>query len=424
MPTPTPSDHERMPTIVIVRDASDHSFLIRTLEREGYQVQTAKPDGTAAQFVVDSAAALVILELDSADAEGLALCRTLKGMNPAHPIPVIAVAQPTGWDERVAVLGAGADAVFSRSVEVNRVLHKIDELVGGGAEPDAPVVLAINADRAILDRWSDVLQRSGYSVVACPDPETIFPSLGGATPDVLVLGAHAGTMTGLDLYEALKRQDGLQHVPVLFVADDPSPAERQVALSLGIDDYVSSPDPCELMTRIATRVSRTRFFKRAANRDALTGALNYRAFIDRMSHEITRAARYEVPLTLVLLDMDKFKQLNDRFGHLAGNRALQELVMFLRRQVRKSDLIARMGGDEFAVLMIQASKDLISSKWDVLRRAFRATPFQLRGDGEPAHIGFSFGMASCPQDGDVLDRLIASADSELYRQKGRIKTAA
>jgi diguanylate cyclase (GGDEF)-like protein len=190
---------------------------------------------------------------------------------------------------------------------------------------------------------------------------------------------------------------------------------------LGIDEYVSHADPNELVTRISTRVNRTRFFKKVANRDALTGVLNYRAFMDRLHQETERASRYNLPFTLVLLDMDGFKQLNDRLGHLAGNRALQELVVFLRRRVRKSDLIARVGGDEFAVLMIEASKDAIGPKWETLRRAFCATPVQLRTDGETAHLGFSFGMASWPQDGNALELLIASADSELYRQKERIK---
>jgi diguanylate cyclase (GGDEF)-like protein len=147
--------------------------------------------------------------------------------------------------------------------------------------------------------------------------------------------------------------------------------------------------------------------------------LNYRAFIDRLTHELERAARYDTPFTLILLDLDRFKQLNDRFGHLAGNRALQELVFFLRRKVRKSDLIARVGGDEFAVLMVQAPPNAVAPKWEGLWETFRSTPLPLSKEGDSTRLEFSFGMASWPQDGEAVEELIAKADTNLYRFKAR-----
>jgi diguanylate cyclase (GGDEF)-like protein len=119
------------------------------------------------------------------------------------------------------------------------------------------------------------------------------------------------------------------------------------------------------------------------------------------------------------LDLDRFKQLNDRFGHLAGNRALQELVFFLRRKVRKTDLIARVGGDEFAVLMIQAPMNAVGPKWAGLWEMFRTTPLPLSKDGNSTHLEFSFGMASWPQDGEAVEDLFAKADTNLYRFKAR-----
>jgi diguanylate cyclase (GGDEF)-like protein len=419
-PFSAPSSEEHVPTILLA-GGIDHATLIRSLEHEGHRVEIAPPGSDVVERAIAVSAALVILDLSAGDAEGLDWCRKLKGDRQARLIPVIALAPQATWDQRMAAVRAGADAVFAQSIEIDRLLHKVDELVGAGFDPESPLVLAIDADRESLDRLSALLQQAGFRVLACREPEAIFSSLGTSIPDVVVVGPRCGGMAGLDLYAALKRQDGLHHVPAFFLPESPNSAERLVALRLGIDDYVSHADPNELVTRISTRVNRTRFFKKVANRDALTGVLNYRAFMDRLHQETERASRYNLPFTLVLLDMDGFKQLNDRLGHLAGNRALQELVVFLRRRVRKSDLIARVGGDEFAVLMIEASKDAIGPKWETIRRAFCATPVQLRTDGEPAHLGFSFGMASWPQDGNALELLIASADSELYRQKERIK---
>jgi diguanylate cyclase (GGDEF)-like protein len=260
-------------------------------------------------------------------------------------------------------------------------------------------------------------------VLTCEDPAELFAGLGATIPDALVIDSRFGAPSGLDVYEALRRQDGLHHVPAVYLADEENAAERTVALRLGIDDYIQRADRHEIVRRVLGRVSRGRFFKHIANRDPLTGVLNYRAFIDRLTHELARASRYESPCTLVLLDVDRFKQLNDHFGHLAGNRALQELVFFLRRRVRKSDLIARLGGDEFAVLMIQAPKDAVTPKWETLWGLFRATPLPLTMDGQYGNVGFSFGMASWPQDGNGIEALIARADSELYRFKARARAA-
>lgn len=413
---------QHVATILLVAGDGDHAGLIRAIEHEGYRVERRAPREDVAAAAAETRAALVLLHLGG-DSDALAWCARLKQDQRFHLLPVIVLTMHNGWDDRVAALQAGADSVFAHSLETNRLLHRIDELIGGTLESEPSLILLVDSDDALRNASTDALQSAGFRVAACRDPQAIFPSLDHAVPDAIVLGERCGGLSGLDLYEALKRQDGLHHVPTILVAEFPTSEERLVALRLGIDDYVAPGNPRELATRIATRVGQTRFFKRAASRDALTGVLNYRAFMDRLNHEIERASRYDLPFTLVLLDMDGFKQLNDRFGHLAGNRALQELVLFIRRQVRKSDLIARLGGDEFAVLMIEAPKDAIAPKWEGLRRAFGATALPLGENGGQAHIGFSFGMASWPQDGTALERLIASADHELYRRKGEARAA-
>lgn len=407
------------PTILVVGESPDRPALVRALEHEGYRVEHAAADEPLVSRVVETAASLVILDDGGGGRTAAAWCADLR-RDPALPvIPVIVLVHETNWDNRSAALDAGADAVFSASPDHNRLLHRIEELIGVATESDAPAVLALGDDRRALNDIADALQHVGVRTLTCMDPREIFSTLGSTIPDALVIGARCGQVNGLDLYFALKRQDGLDHSPALFVTDNGSDAERLVALRLGFDDYITRSDRHELARRVLTRVTRTRFFKHIANRDPLTGVLNHRAFVDRLGHELERAARYDFPFTLVLLDLDRFKQLNDRFGHLAGNRALQELVFFLRRKVRKSDLIARVGGDEFAVLMIQASKDAMLPKWEGLWEMFRATPLPVSKDGDSTYLEFSFGMASWPEDGEAVEELIARADTNLYRFKAR-----
>jgi diguanylate cyclase (GGDEF)-like protein len=418
-PIPSSSANAFAPTILVAGDSPDHPVLIRALEHEGYRVEHASTGQSLVARVLEAAASLVILDDGGGGRTAAAWCADLRQDAGLHVIPVIVLVHQTNWDNRSAALDAGADAVFSASPDHNRLLHRIEDLIGGAVESEAPAVLALGDDRRFLDDITDALQRARVQTLTCMDPREIFSTLGSTIPDALVIGSRCGQVNGLDLYFALKRQDGLDHAPALFVTDNGSDAERLVALRLGFDDYITRSDRHELPRRVLTRVSRSRFYKHIANRDPLTGVLNYRAFIDRLTHELDRAARYDFPFTLVLLDLDRFKQLNDRFGHLAGNRALQELVFFLRRKVRKSDLIARVGGDEFAVLMIQAPKNAVVPKWEGLWEMFRTTPIPVSKDGSSTYLEFSFGMASWPQDGDAVEELIATADTNLYRFKAR-----
>jgi diguanylate cyclase (GGDEF)-like protein len=402
--------------VLLVGQSPNRSILTRALEHEGYRVEHAAPGSDGAGCAAETGAALIIL-----DGDGAAQCADLRRDPRSHLIPILVLVGHTDWHERAAAIAAGADAVFSYAPDHTRLLHTVDELIGAACPSEPPVVLVFGDTRDSLNHLVDALQRAGVHVLTCLDPADVFAVLGAKIPDAVIIGSRCGGLNGLDAYEALKRQDGLHHAPALFATDEESAAERLVALRLGFDDYLPRADRHEIVRRVLSRASRGRFFKHIANRDPLTGVLNYRAFIDRLTHELERASRYGEPLTLILLDVDRFKQLNDRFGHLAGNRALQELVFFLRRRVRKSDLIARLGGDEFAVLMMQAPKDAVASKWEHLSQGFRTTPLPLAVDASPAYVGFSFGMASWPQDGEGIETLIARADTDLYRFKARTR---
>ncbi len=419
-----PSHTGYAPTVLLAGWLADRSALTRTLENEGYRVEHAEPGPELADRAIETGAALAILDDDGGGEHGATWCAVLRQDRRSHLLPVIVLVHRTHWSERAAALEAGANSVFSYAADHTRLLHAVEELLGTEVDSAPPTVLALGSDRVAMEPIAESLQRAGVHLLMCPDPGEVFHVLGATIPDALVIGARCGELSGLDAYAALKRQDGLHHAPALFLTDDDNPAERTVALRLGFDDYLTRSERHGIARRVLARVSRGRYFKHIANRDPLTGVLNYRAFIDRLGNELDRAARHDAPFTLVLLDVDRFKQLNDRFGHLAGNRALQELVFFLRRRVRKTDLIARVGGDEFAVLMIQAPKEAVATKWDGLCQRFRATALPLVADGTPAYVGFSFGMASWPQDGDGVEALISQADTDLYRFKARTRPTA
>jgi diguanylate cyclase (GGDEF)-like protein len=156
--------------------------------------------------------------------------------------------------------------------------------------------------------------------------------------------------------------------------------------------------------------------RRLAITDALTGLFNRRHFNQQLEENVGRAARYDEPLALVFLDVDHFKSVNDKFGHQAGDRCLQALARTLRESVRDSDQIARIGGEEFAILLIRADRDLALSIAERLRT--RIDDLILEEDPPlPVDLTASLGVAFFKEDGDDPKTLMRSADRALYTAK-------
>jgi diguanylate cyclase (GGDEF)-like protein/PAS domain S-box-containing protein len=147
-----------------------------------------------------------------------------------------------------------------------------------------------------------------------------------------------------------------------------------------------------------------------ATHDALTGLANYREFMDSLERELRRAERSHRSFTVMLLDLDDLKRINDRFGHLAGNRALKRLADVMTGQCRATDLAARYGGDEFAVLLIDSDEAMA-------QHVAQRIEAGVREDEEEPPVRVSIGMAAYPGDGRTAQDLLEAADQELYGRK-------
>jgi diguanylate cyclase (GGDEF)-like protein len=154
-----------------------------------------------------------------------------------------------------------------------------------------------------------------------------------------------------------------------------------------------------------------------AYRDTLTGLYNHRYFREQLSHEIERSLRYNTPMSLILMDMDNFKEINDRFGHFMGDRFLGLVGEAISRQIRGSDVGARYGGDEFVVILPNTDTDEARLIADKLAAAVLSCAAMTPSTEEPVQLGISCGIASCPQDARADGELIDVADKQLYEQK-------
>jgi diguanylate cyclase (GGDEF)-like protein len=157
--------------------------------------------------------------------------------------------------------------------------------------------------------------------------------------------------------------------------------------------------------------------RRAAVTDGLTGVYNRRFFDEMLEKQILLARRNKKPLSLIIMDIDHFKNFNDTYGHITGDRVLKQLTTSVKGSIRESDILARYGGEEFVVIMPDASLSNALKKADAVRHNIESMALDNIVSGQTLSMTISIGVASFPEHGVDPNALIASADSALYKAK-------
>ncbi|MFH1499585.1 MAG: GGDEF domain-containing response regulator [Verrucomicrobiota bacterium] len=208
--------------------------------------------------------------------------------------------------------------------------------------------------------------------------------------------------------------------PIIFLTAETSRAVDTEALNAGAFDYLVKGEitvgALERSLRYALKLGETLAeLRRLATHDALTGLHNRREFDRRLVEEVARARRFGRPLSLVLLDLDRFKSINDTHGHPAGDAVLVEVARRLSADVRRTDRLARHGGEEFALLLVETAQDAALAQARRLLTLIAEAPVVLP-DGGTLTVTASAGVAGLTADGDELS-LVRAADEALYRAK-------
>jgi len=165
---------------------------------------------------------------------------------------------------------------------------------------------------------------------------------------------------------------------------------------------------------VVLRAQELRFL---SDTDRLTDLANRRAFDDGLSLEAGRARRYWRPLAIALIDIDHFKLINDTHGHAAGDAVLKSVADILKRSMRKTDIVARFGGDEFALVMPETTSELVVAKLERVRHDVAMAQILAGGGASPVSVTLSIGVANWPDDGAQVHHVLAAADARLYEAK-------
>ncbi|MBS0467071.1 MAG: diguanylate cyclase [Proteobacteria bacterium] len=242
-------------------------------------------------------------------------------------------------------------------------------------------------------------------------------------PDLILLDVLMPEMDGMAVIRALKRDDATRHIPVIFITSLVSTADEELGLDLGAVDYIAKPfHPSIARVRVRNHlqiVHQRRLLEQIAALDGLTGIPNRRRFDDALAQEWSRCQRSGLPLSLIIADVDQFKQYNDTLGHAAGDRVLQEVAAALRQGARRpGDLAARYGGEEFVLLLPETDAPQAQQLADELlqRMAARKLPHPASSAAPCVTLSLG-GITTIPVSNDVDPDFFERADAALYQAK-------
>jgi diguanylate cyclase (GGDEF)-like protein len=345
------------------------------------------------------------------------LCRELRAMPKCETVPLAFVGEKGTAHDRIAAAHAGASVYLDRPLSAEAFAAAARRLVSM-QQAQQPRILIVDDDEHFAQRAAALLRQSSMLVTALGEPARILEVLEEAPPDLLLLDVMLPGLSGLDVCRMLRATPRWQDLPVIVVTAQTGLEARVAAFQAGADDYLGKPVVDEeLLARVRVRVERARLLREKYDRDPLTGLLLRRPFVEALRGRILEAQRHSWPLALAMIDLDRFKDVNDRHGHLAGDGVLSALGKLLTHRFRAEDLRGRWGGEEFLLAFPGERSDTVEGALGRLLEEFRALAF--KGDaGESFSVTFCAGVSAYPEDGDSLESLLKAADRRLYAAKG------
>lgn len=451
--------------VLVVDDiAANVRLLEAKLLVEYYEVLTANDGESALKIVAESMPDIVLLDVMMPGMDGFEVCKRIKDDPATAHIPVVMVTALSEMSDRVKGLEAGADdfltkpvndlALFARIRSLIRLKRAMDEwrarestftqfglnsaVLPENVDPSLLQVIMVADEYGPADRIAETLTAEGYTVQHATSTDEAMIRTSEGDFHLILVDDRVGGDDVLRFCSQLRSNEATRQAPILIMLDEGDTERLAKALDLGVNDYLVRPvNKNELTARAKTQIRRKQFEDNlrhqyeksltAAVTDSLTGLYN-RRYLETHYEELSRDLHGGgKPISILIMDADHFKLVNDDYGHAAGDQVLRGLAHRIMAGIRGFDTAIRLGGEEFVVLMPNVDGRSAFIAANRLREMIEASPFQISEDGQTLAVTMSIGVATGVAGEVPLEGLLERADQALYTAKNggrnRVETA-
>ncbi|MHB0776246.1 diguanylate cyclase [Halomonas sp. WWR20] len=393
---------------VLGEDGEQARMLCSALDGFGYSSQHFRHSQALADWHPD----VIIAEHSGA---GSSLMEVGERCASLEPLPALVVLSRYGdYDSRLEAVRAGAKGFFTYPIDLPALENRLKNLLTQQQHASYRVLI-VDEDAEHAEHLRLVL--AGANVESCilTESREVLSVLRGYLPDLILVGMQLTGCTGPELAQLIRLDDEWLKIPLLYLSTVEERDQQAWALSLAGDGVLTKPvSETQSVAVVLACAQRSRQLSEALLRDGLTGLMKRSVIREQLDIEVSRAHRTGRPACVVMLDIDRFKVINDSYGHAAGDYVIRMLANLLRQRLRKVDHIGRYGGEEFVAILPDCLPGSAQQIFDEIRCKFSALKC-IAGD-QIFHASFSAGIA-CTRDWPDSDAVLDIADMAMYQAK-------
>lgn len=413
---------KKLPVLLVVDDDEDVHNLLRELLKKEVRVITSTNAMDGIEIIKSHRPDIVILDdIMPGELSGLDMLELIQQMpDEIKSIPIIMLTVRKHSADAERARKAGAVNYITKPVDPMNLLEKIQLLLKSLQK----TVMIVDDDKEIIALLEHAFHVAGCRVKTAEDGTQALKMMGENPPNLLLLDRSMPGLDGISVLKKMRDTPSLQSVPIIFLTAKGQEQDILEGFNHGAADYITKPFSLEVLLARCMRIMKVGDLEKLATIDSKTNANNYYAFENQAELCFKQMARYKAgilhgfkdkkpEITFVAIDLDGFKQINDTEGHAAGDEALKEVVNFFMLKLRPNDFFARVGGDEFAIIM-SANGDATHKVMRRLRLAFDKK-FTPPGRDIPK-LSFSYGVCQLEPD-EELHAVIQMSDQAQLQEK-------
>jgi diguanylate cyclase (GGDEF)-like protein len=401
---------------LLLESGSLTSELSTQLSAFGHQVHAFSDYDSCLQALAKDAPAILFCTLSLQNGQSLFKQKLLLDRLTQARSRLMLYSVTDQFELRIKAAQLRAEAFFVSPVDIPNMIATITELLEQRAGKPGRVFI-VDDDKLLAEHYALVLQSVGIETRILQHVKQIVQEVLSFQPDLVLMDIYMPDYSGTELAGVLRQYQSLRRLPIVFLSSEANKFLQLKAMAQGADDFLTKPiSDAELAQAIKVRLGRSMQIRQLIEKDGLTSLIKHSAIKEAAALELVRSGRVQQPLSIVMLDIDYFKAVNDRYGHATGDIVIAALATLLRKRIRKTDKAGRYGGEEFMLVLPDCSKEQAKILTADILDSFRQLQFS--SADQVFYCSFSAGVA-CSQDSQAqhADQLIAEADAALYQAK-------